>query len=98
MGDGGVDRAPYPVAVRLYGVAAAYWPEIDGYAALRGSGSLLNLSPDRFCNAVYAWCVERVEDREQFDAQLTAPYAGRSAVTADDELAGFAAFTAALGA
>jgi hypothetical protein len=47
---------------------------------------------------VYAWCVARVEDREKFDAQLTADLDGKPAVSAADELAGFAAFAAALSA
>lgn len=39
----------------------------------------MTLRPDRFCNYVYAWAVERVENREEFDRELAMPLPGRSA-------------------
>jgi len=38
----------------------------------------MTLRPDRFCNYIYAWCLGRVEDREQFDIQMLAPLPGQS--------------------
>jgi hypothetical protein len=70
-----VDRPPYAAALRLYAIAEARWAEIEAhYIAV----DLFRLSPARFCNAVYAWCVKYmdVEDREKWEAMLTAPLPG----------------------
>ena len=72
---------PYTVAARLCLIASDHWPEIDGEAAFKGV-NLLELRLDRFCNAIYWWTVQRVEDREQFDYQLHQPVPGR--VTQED--------------
>lgn len=50
-------RPPYQVAVRLCGLAADRWPQID---AAYYQINLLRLKPHRFANLVYAWAVERV--------------------------------------
>jgi hypothetical protein len=39
--------------------------------------NLLDLPIHRFCNAVYYWCIQRVEDRDKFDYQLNQPIPGR---------------------
>ena len=89
-------RPPYPTVARLYGIAAGNWAQIDGEAALRGV-DLIRLPLDRFCNAVYAYSVEHVEDREEFDYRLTQPVPGRVRDTdPEQELAEFAAFMAAM--
>ncbi len=67
---------PYQVCLRLYGIAAARWQEIDGTCAQAGGFDPLSLPIDRFCNMIYAWAVERVKDREEFDQMLTAPLPG----------------------
>lgn len=36
----------------------------------------MKLRPDRFCNLIYTWCVDRVENRAQFDTELLAPLPG----------------------
>lgn len=52
-------RSPYQVAVRLCGLAADRWPELDAaYYAI--NPPLLRQRPHRFANLVYAWCIERV--------------------------------------
>jgi hypothetical protein len=71
-----VDRTPYPAALRLYAVAEERWAEIDtAYLPT----NLLRESPARFCNAVYTWCIARVEEekREEWDNMLTAPLPGQ---------------------
>lgn len=75
MDDRGVDGPPYPVALRLYAIAAERWAEID---AAYLSVDLIRLPPHRFCNAVYAWCVQHMtpEKREEWDFMLNAPLPG----------------------
>lgn len=60
--------------------------------------NLLDLSVSRFCNAVYAWCIRRVEDRDKFDYQLWLPLPGRMVREQDveQERAEFASFMAAM--
>ena len=60
---------PYTVVLRLYAVADAHWPQIDGDLAQRGIDPF-TLPVHRFCNLIYAWAVARVQDREHFDAVL----------------------------
>lgn len=36
----------------------------------------MTLRPDRFCNFVYTWAVERVENRDEFDTNLLEPLPG----------------------
>lgn len=75
MDDRGVDRPPYPVALRLYAIASARWAEVDAtYAQV----DLISFPPHRFCNLVYGWCVQwlNAEKREKFDHDLTAPLPG----------------------
>lgn len=87
---------PYTVAARLHGIAAEYWTQIDGQAALNGVDLML-LPLDRFCNAIYAWVVERVEDKERFDFELTQPVPGRVRDTdVEQELDAFASFMGAM--
>lgn len=71
-----MDGAPYFVAVRLVLIAKQRWVEIDGEAALKGAPSLMALPPDRFCNAVYVWCISRIHKEEelaQWEFRLTEP-------------------------
>lgn len=70
-------RPPYEAAVRLHAIAIAYWAAIDGAAAQNGVEPM-TLRPDRFCNYVYAWAAERVENREEFDRDLLLPLPGRA--------------------
>jgi len=52
---------------------------------------------DRFCNAIYAWAMERVEDAERFDFELTKPVPGRVRDTdVEEELDAFASFMGAV--
>lgn len=71
-----MDRAPYPAALRLYLIAEERWPEIDTEYL---STDLLRLPAVRFCNAVYTWCLHRIEDdkREQWEYMLNAPLPGQ---------------------
>jgi hypothetical protein len=75
VADGGSDRPPYDTAVRLHLIARDHWDSIDGAAAAAGVDPFA-LSPHRFCNLVYAWALQRVEDVAKFDAELTAPLPG----------------------
>jgi len=87
---------PYTVAARLYTIAAGYWTEIDGEAALHGV-ELMHLPLDRFCNAIYAWAIQRVEDKERFDFELTRPVPGKVRDTdVEQELDDFASFMGAV--
>lgn len=53
-------RPPYPVAVRLCGIAAERWAELD--AVYHASPTpLLRMPPHRYLNMVYSWCIERIE-------------------------------------
>ena len=49
---------PYGTAVRLCGIAADRWPELE--ASYYQIDNLLKLRPRKFINLVYAWCLERV--------------------------------------
>lgn len=63
---------PYAVAIRLYGVAAEHWPELDAaFAAV----DLIQLPAHRFLNCVRAWCLDRIEPekREEWLAMLEMP-------------------------
>lgn len=99
MADGAVGRPPYAAVLRLAGLTARFWPEIDGYASLRG-GNLLNLPPARFFNAVYTWAIQRVEEREQWDAMLNEPIPGIGGQDAGEaparELEDFGSFAATM--
>ncbi|TFG40364.1 MAG: hypothetical protein E4H44_00215 [Candidatus Aminicenantes bacterium] len=66
---------------------------------LHGGPDLLSLHPARFCNAIYAWYVERVEDREKFDFALNKPIPGRPARESDvaSEMQAFAQVAAMMG-
>lgn len=95
----GVDRPPYPTALRLYAIAEERWAEIEAhYIAV----DLLRLPHAKFLNAVYAWCVQHMapDDREKWDILLTAPLPGteRSHRPSEVEVeAEGAAFLAAMG-
>lgn len=84
-----MDRPPYIVALRLYSVAEARWPEIEAHYL---PTNILKLSPATFCNAVYAWCVRwmSAEDREKWDMMLTAPVPGSKPSEAEIESEGAA--------
>ncbi len=50
-------RPPYPVAVRLCGIGAHRWAEIESaYYQV----NLLRLPPHSFVNRVWTWAIERV--------------------------------------
>ena len=51
-------RPPYGAAVRLCGIAADRWEEID---AAYYQINLLRVPPYRFVGLVYAWAIERVQ-------------------------------------
>ena len=75
MDGGGVDRPPYPAALRLYAIAEERWAEIEAHYI---QVDILRIAPAKFLNAVYAWCVRFMqgEDREKWDMMLTAPLPG----------------------
>jgi hypothetical protein len=75
-GGGGV-RPPYDTAVRLHLIAREHWDSIDGRCAAEGVDPF-QLPPHRFCNLIYAWALERVEDAAKFDAELAMPLPGRA--------------------
>jgi hypothetical protein len=95
-----VVRPPYEVALRLCFIAGERWAEIDGEAALQGA-NLIGLPLDRFCNAIYVWAIQRIEDddRDMFMARLYEPLPGRepSAETVKMEMESFAAFASSFG-
>lgn len=66
-------RPPYATCVRLAYIAAERWAELD---ASYISVNLLRLPTHRFFNAVFAWCVERIdpEKREEWEMQLNEPF------------------------
>ena len=97
MAFGGVDRPPYAGVVRLFYIAQDRWPEIDGQASLNGV-DLMSLPIYRFINAIYAWSLERVEDRQKFDDAIFAPIAGRvTDADVEREREAFAAFASGFG-
>jgi hypothetical protein len=71
-----VVRPPYPVALRLYLIAAERWPEID---AAYASVDLMRLPTYRFLNCIWTWCVDRVpsDKREDWITQMNEPLPGR---------------------
>ena len=75
MAGRGVDRPPYPVALRLYTVAAVRWAEVE---AAYYQIDLLTVGPRKFLNLVYAWCVQWMdpEKREEWEQALNAPMEG----------------------
>ena len=77
MAGRGGHRPPYDTAVRLHLIARDYWESIDGKCAAEGVDPF-QLSPARFCNLIYAWATERVEDVAKFDAELAMPLPGRA--------------------
>jgi hypothetical protein len=93
-----VDGPPYTAVVRLVLIAGEHWTILDGQAALRGH-DLLDLPIRRFLNAVYAWAVERVGDRAEFDALLGEQDLGVDVTPeqVQEELADFGSFMQAVG-
>jgi hypothetical protein len=94
-----VVRPPYPVTVRLTLIAGERWPEIDGETALKGV-DLTRIPLDRYLNAIYVWCLERIEPdkRDQWLFQLAQPIPGREVpVDVEAEMDDFAAFASAFG-
>lgn len=98
MARGGVDRKPYPTAVRLYAIAALRWAELDGHYA---GHDLIRQPPHRFCNFVFAWAVQHMtpEQRERWEYEMALPLPGEETtapapgdIKADSDL-----FMAALG-
>ena len=93
-------RPPYGIALKLSLIAQELWEEIEGYATLHG-GDLNGLSPARFFNAIYAFCINRLAQagaqRDQFDYELTKPVPGleEQAVDVSGEMAAFGALASA---
>lgn len=91
---------PYQVAVRLILIAQERWVEIDGEATLKGGQvhDLMMLPVDRFLNAVYVWCIQRLseEDFDRWVTELNAPLLGRE--TERDHIAEMDAFASFAGA
>lgn len=50
-------RPPYPAAVRLCGIAADLWDQIDAHYY---PGNIMREPPYRLVGLVYAWAIERV--------------------------------------
>lgn len=91
----GVDRTPYEAALRLYLIAGSRWAEIEATYYMT---NLLDETPRKFLNLIYAWCVERItpDEREKWETMLVAPLPGAkpkkpSERTAEDEGAAFMA-------
>lgn len=60
----------------------------------------MSLRVDRFLNAIYVWCIRRIEpdEIERWLWQLNEPIAGKiTAATLEAEQEGFAAFASAFG-
>jgi hypothetical protein len=60
----------------------------------------MTLRVDRFLNAIYAWCLPRIDpqERDKWLFQLNAPIPGRvTQVSAREEMDSFAAFAGAFG-
>lgn len=88
---------PYVVAARVFLLAAQYWTDIDGEAAMKGV-NLFHLRLDRFINAVLYWVLGKVEDREKFWWQLEQPMPGRvRQADVNRELDDFAALVGKVG-
>jgi hypothetical protein len=66
---------PYHTAARLVVAAANDWALFDGDHAGRGVDPL-RLPFARFLNLIYAWYMERVEDKERFKYELEKPIPG----------------------
>jgi len=83
----GVDRPPYPTALRLYAIAVERWAEVEAHYF---SIDLLGVSPRKFLNLVYAWCVQFMdaEKREEWDVMLEAPLPGAKPTEAQIEREG----------
>lgn len=75
MGCGGGGRPPYRVVARLLAVASDEWPAIGGSCTAAGIDPFA-LRLDEFCNLVYAWLLERTDDRSKLDGELTKPADG----------------------
>jgi hypothetical protein len=95
-----VDRPPYQVALRLLGIAAERWAEIEAHYY---QVDLLRLPPHKFFNHLWAWCVSQFHDPEKYEEwvfQMESPLEGQTLPTAGNLAAdaeSFDAFTAALG-
>lgn len=61
----------------------------------------MGLRVDRFLNAVYVWCIRRIEpdDLDKWQWQLNEPIPGRAVTAAvvEEEMEAFAAFAGAFG-
>jgi hypothetical protein len=66
---------PYFIAARLFYAAITHWDKIDGQAALKGV-DLLALPMHRFLNAIHYWMLERVENVDVYEYNLTKPPPG----------------------
>lgn len=65
-------RPPYPAAIRLCGIAADLWDQID---AAYYQIDLLRVPVYRFMGLVYAWAIERVphDKLDEWKADLAEP-------------------------
>jgi hypothetical protein len=72
-----VVRPPFRTTLRLYAIAIERFAELEGsYPSI----SLLNITPRKFCNLVFAWAVERIdpEKREEWIESLNYPLPGET--------------------
>lgn len=91
-------RPPYGTVLRCFGIAEEHWESIDGEAALKGRPSILNLTVNRFCNAVLQWGVAHTADPQKFlDAMKTPIGAKASDAQLEREAKENAAFFSAFG-
>ena len=76
-------RPPYPVAVRLCGIAAEHWGALDAHYY---QINLLKLRPHRFANLVWAWFVSRLS-AEDYSSAIEALYEPLPWQSADSQYA-----------
>ena len=91
------ERPPYWVAARLTATARQQWPTFDGWCASRNVDPLV-LDIDRFCNLIYFWLTQNVDERRrrEIDTQLERVPPGEDPVedstwSAEAEMAAFTA-------
>lgn len=85
MADGGVDRTPYQVAVRLYALAEGYWELLCVHFY---QINLMAQDPDRLCTLVYGWAKTMIptDKWEMFEMELTSPLPGTEAQPSETEI------------
>lgn len=80
-----MDRPPYQVVLRLYGLAENYWEMLDyHYHQI----NLIGQPPHRFCNLIYGWAkaLTPPDKWDQFEFELAAPIPGRETTPSETEI------------